>query len=74
MIGLLAGGGYDLYKNQIDSLLKITFFGLSFLVVIRLLWALISPSGLGAIQASFGDIVKYTITSPKNIAVRDKIA
>lgn len=64
-----------MYKNQIDSLLKITFFGLSILVVIRLIWDLISSSGFGVIQSSIGEvIVKYTITSPKNIAVRDKIA
>ncbi len=65
--------GYYLFKNQVDAFIKVTIYGVSMVVMLRLLWSLLSATVIGAIQSSVGDVIKYTIPSPKNIAVRDKI-
>jgi hypothetical protein len=68
-----AGLGYWMFKDQINDFIKISVYGLSVLVVLRFIWSLISATLVGTIQSSVGDVIKYTIPSPDNIAVRDKI-
>lgn len=69
----LAGWIYWLFKDQISGFIKISVYGLSVLVVLRFIWSLITSTLVGTIQSSVGDVIKYTIPSPENIAVRDKI-
>jgi hypothetical protein len=69
----LAALGYWLFKDQVNSFIKISVYGLSVAVLLRFLWSLVSGTVMGAVQSSVGDVVKYTIPSPGNIAVRDTI-
>ena len=69
----IAVSGYWLLEDYISGILEISVYGLSVLVALRFIWALVSASIIGAIQSSVGDVIKYTIPSPKNIAVREKI-
>lgn len=69
----IAALGYWLLKDYINGLLALSFYGLSVLVILRFIWGFISSSAIGAIQSSIGDVIKYTVPSPKNIAVREKI-
>jgi len=64
---------YLSFKDQIDDLLSITIYGASLLVIFKIIWSIISATVAGAIQSSIGDVIKYTIPSPGNIAIRDKI-
>lgn len=65
--------GYWFLKDHLSGILEISAYGFSLLVLLRIIWSLVSASVMGAIQSSVGDVIKYTIPSPKNIAVREKI-
>jgi hypothetical protein len=65
--------GYTLFKDQITGLLSLTTFGASLLVVLKIIWSWLSATLAGTIQSSIGDVIKYTVPSPKNIAVREKV-
>jgi hypothetical protein len=72
---LVAGvaGGYLLFKDYLKNWLAVSIFGASILVLAKLVWTLLSNSIAGVIQSSIGDVIKYTVPSPKNIHVREKI-
>jgi hypothetical protein len=73
LILAVVAGGYFLFKDYLKDWLAISIFGASILVLAKLVWAMISRSVAGVIQSSVGDVIKYTIPSPKNISVREKI-
>ncbi len=66
-------GSYLLFKDYLKDWLALSIFGASIWVLAKLIWTMISNSVAGVIQSSIGDVVKYTIPSPKNISVREKI-
>ena len=65
--------GYLNYQEHINGLLSATIFGVSLVVIFKIIWSLISATVVGAVQSSIGDVIKYTIPSPENISVREKI-
>lgn len=69
----LVAGGYLLFKDYLKDWLAFSIFGASILVLLKLAWTSVSKSVAGVIQRSVGDVIKYTIPSPKNISVREKI-
>lgn len=73
IVGGLAGGIYWLFRDQIKTLLSASLYGLSVIVIVRFAWSLLSQTIVGVVQGSIGDVIKYTIPSPGNIGVRDKI-
>lgn len=73
LVGGIAALGYYLFRHQIDDALAYSVYGLSVLVVIKFLWSILSATIVGGVQSSIGDVIKYTIPSPDNIAVRDRI-
>ena len=73
LIGGLAALGYYLFRDQIKGALAYSVYGLSVLIVVKFLWSILSATIVGGIQSSIGDVIKYTIPSPDNIAVRDRI-
>ncbi|WP_116875379.1 hypothetical protein [Terrimonas sp.] len=73
LVAAIAGGVFWLFKDEIQGLLAVSVYGFSVAVLIRFVWSLLSGSIIGSVQSSIGDVVKYTIPSPGNIAVRDKI-
>lgn len=61
------------FKDNISGILSFTLFGTSVFVVVKLLWSMVSSTVVGAINDSVGDVIKYTVPSPENIATREKI-
>jgi len=76
VILMLAAIGFGVYKiielNNIKLLIA-TFIGTLIVLVLKAGWELLSKTIAGAITKSVGDVVKYTVPSPDNIASRDTI-
>ncbi|MEO5594447.1 MAG: hypothetical protein ABIR15_09615 [Chitinophagaceae bacterium] len=64
---------YHFFKKDITNILSFTLFGTSVVVIIKLLWEILSGTVAGKINESLGDVIKYTVPSPKNIATREQI-
>jgi len=73
IVAFLGYMGYNLFKEYINGILTATVFGAGFLLALRIIWSLVSNSVIGKINSSLGDVIKYTVPSPKNIAARDDI-
>lgn len=73
LVGGLAALGYYLFRDQIEGALAYSVYSLSVLVLLKFIWSILSATIVGSIQSSIGDVIKYTIPSPDNIAVRDRI-
>lgn len=64
---------YYFFKDNISTILSFTLFGTSVFVIVKLLWSIVSSTVVGRINDSVGDVIKYTVPSPENIATREKI-
>jgi hypothetical protein len=73
---LLAGigfGVYQLVKMGEGHFFTTTFIGALMVALIKTAWELLSKTIAGTITKSVGDVIKYTVPSPDNIAARDTI-
>jgi len=55
------------------SLVAATLYGTMLFLLIRVGVALLANTVIGSINSSIGDVIKYTVPSPENIAAREKI-
>lgn len=76
LILLLLGIGFGVYclaKNGNNSFFTTTYIGVLIVLFIKTAWELLSKTIAGTITKSVGDVIKYTVPSPDNIATRDTI-
>lgn len=72
-VGILAYYWYHSLKADMTAILSVTLWGAGAILFFKFAWNIISSTVLGKINTSVGDVIKYTVPSPKNIATREQI-
>jgi hypothetical protein len=72
---LIGGLGFLGYKilDDYNNRVSFTFIGTVLFILFKLTAKIISGTVVGRINNSLGDVIKYTVPSPHNIATREKI-
>lgn len=79
LVALIVGLGflgkliYDHWGTSLSHLLQFTVIGVSIFAILKIIWGAVSGSVVVMINDSLGDVIRYTVPSPNNIATRDKI-